>query len=261
MKPACAISVLVPVRGDGAFLPQALHSLLVQTCTDWEALLCPLDDVAAARLDNIDVQDARIRRMVAVISEEAAALAAAFGQARGAALCALDGDDLMEPHALATLLAVLDSDPGIGMAYSRHALIDAGGAPLGPGPLCELPYSPEALLLDCMTGPLRLVRRDAYVRSGGFSLACPDAYDYDLCLRLSETTVIAHEPQALYRRRVHPCSPLVTRWAERIEDNYRAFLQAVRRRGLDGQFDCALEIDSWHVLQPLRPFGGVGNWR
>ena len=42
---------------------------------------------------------------------------------------------------------------------------------------------------------------------------------------------------------------------------YRAFVADAQHRGLDAKYDCALEIDSWHILQPLRPFGGVGNWR
>lgn len=50
-------------------------------------------------------------------------------------------------------------------------------------------------------------------------------------------------------------------WAQQVEDCYRAFVAAVQRRRLDARYDCALEIDSWHILQPLRPFGGVGNWR
>ena len=55
--------------------------------------------------------------------------------------------------------------------------------------------------------------------------------------------------------------PALLRWVELIEDRYRAFVAAVHRRGLDAQYDYALEIDSWHILQPLRPFGGAGNWR
>ncbi len=70
-----------------------------------------------------------------------------------------------------------------------------------------------------------------------------------------------HAPQALYRRRIHPQAPEVARWAEGIEARYAAFVAAVKRRGLDATHDCSLQIDSWHILQPLRPFGGAGNWR
>ena len=58
-----------------------------------------------------------------------------------------------------------------------------------------------------------------------------------------------------YRRRVHASAPEVARWAEGIEARYAAFVDAVRRRGLDARYDCALEIDSWHILQP-RAGGG-----
>ena len=109
-----------------------------------------------------------------------------------------------------------------------------------------------------MTGPLRMMRTQAYRDAGGFASAHADAIDYDLCLRLSETTGIVHVPQALYRRRIHPLAPEVARWAEGIEARYGAFVDAVQRRGLDATYDYALHIDSWHILQPLRPFGGAG---
>ena len=175
-------------------------------------------------------------------------------------LCVLDGDDALEPTAFAALLGALSADDTAGMAYSRHVLIDANDRVLGPGPLCDLPYSAEALLLDCMTGPLRMLRSAACREAGGFASAHADAIHYDLCLRLSETAVIVHVPQPLYRRRIHPLAPEVARWSEGIESRYGAFVDAVKRRGLDATYDVALHIDSWHILQPLRAFGGVGNW-
>lgn len=250
------ISVLMPVRGGAPFLAQALDSLRAQSFPDWEAVLFAMDDTPIAQTD-----DSR----VSVIAPEPTSLEHAFALAtassRGDLLCLLDGDDLLDADAFASLLAALQAQPGAGMAYSRHVLIDAHGGVLGNGPLCELPYSPEALLLDFMTGPLQLIRRDAWLQAGGLRGEFPDAADYDLCLRLSETSTIVHVPQPLYQRRVHPDSPLVTRWVEQIEDRYRAFVAAVQRRGLDAKYDCALEVDSWHILQPLKPFGGVGNWR
>lgn len=46
-------------------------------------------------------------------------------------------------------------------------------------------------------------------------------------------------------------------WAEQVEERYRAFVADAHHRGLDARYDCALEIDSWHVLQSNRPFGGI----
>ena len=254
------LQVLVPVRGDAPFLAAALASLRAQTFTGWQATLCPLDanarDVAMRAVDG----DARMQVADTVGMAEASALAHGAHADASEFLCVLDSDDTLEPAAFAVLLDALAANPDAGMAYSRHVLIDANGRVLGPGPLCELPYSADALLLDCMTGPLRIMRRQAYRDAGGFASAHADASDYDLCLRLSEIAGIVHIPQALYRRRIHPQAPEIARWAEGIEARYGAFVDAVKRRGLDATYDVALHIDSWHILQPLRAFGGVGNW-
>ena len=253
---SAAITVLIPVRGNAAFLPHAIASLQAQTYGNWQAIACPCDDAAAARALNLAGNDARIQVQPA-LADTALALHAASTRCTSVLLCVLDGDDVLSTNALAALHALLLQHPDAGMAYSRHVLIDTQGRALGPGPLCELPYSPDALLLDCMTGPLRLMRSTAYRAAGGYRNDYPDAADYDLCLRLSETCGIVHLPQPLYQRRIHPQAPEVARWGEQIEDRYRAFVAAVHRRGLNSTFDCALHIDSWHVLQSNRPFGGI----
>ncbi|GHC11153.1 glycosyltransferase [Thermomonas carbonis] len=257
------LQVLVPVRGDARFLASALESLCTQAFTDWQATLCPLDEAAHVVAVSSIAADPRLRIAATVGMTEAGALAHAASASNAGFVSVLDGNDALEPGAFAALLDALAADPAAGMAYSRHVLVDANNRVLGPGPLCELPYSADALLLDFMTGPLRIMRMQACRDAGGFASAHADASDYDLCLRLSETAGIVHVPQALYRRRIHPQAPEIARWAEGIEARYGAFVDAVKRRGLDATYDVALHIDSWHILQPLqppRPFGGVGNW-
>lgn len=257
---SAAVGVLVPIRGDAAFLGEALDSLRAQTSVDWVALLCPLDDAAAALAAKHAGDHPRMRIAGTHLLTESEALVEASATIDSEFLCVLDGDDMLEPAAFATLLEMLRAESAAGMAYSRHVLIDVIGRVLGPGPLCELPYSADALLLDFMTGPLRLMRTSAYRDAGGHLGTHPDAIEYDLCLRLSETSAIVHAPHALYRRRIHPHAAEVARWSEGIEARYGAFVDAVKRRGLDATHDIALQIDSWHILQPLRPFGGAGNW-
>lgn len=255
-----SITVLVPVRGQATFLADAIASLRAQTCTDWQALLLTCDDATLHAANTHIDGDVRMQVMQAG-GDEIAALAHAANTLQTEFLCVLDGDDLLEPDALTALRDALLVAPDAGMAYGRHTLIDAAGKPLGPGPLCELPYSADALLLDFMTGPLRLFRTAAYRDCGGYDPATADAADYDLCLRLSETCDIVHVPKPLYRRRIHASAPELTRWSEGIEARYAAFVRAVKRRGLDRTYDCALQIESWHILQPLQPFGGVGILR
>lgn len=254
-----SLQVLVPVRGGAPFLPVALDSLRAQASVHWQATLCPLDPAASDAAVRAASNDARLQVAATVGMAQGDALAHAAGASDTPFLCVLDGDDALEVGALQALLEALSTNPGAGLAYSRHVLVDAHHRMLGPGPLCELAYSADALLMDFMTGPLRMMRRSACDAAGGLASAHADAADYDLCLRLSEVTEVVHVPTVLYRRRIHPLAPEVARWAEGIEARYAAFVDAVRRRGLDAHYDCALEIDSWHVLQPLRPFGGIGN--
>ncbi|MDQ3160704.1 MAG: hypothetical protein M3Q51_06730 [Pseudomonadota bacterium] len=264
MTISALITVLVPIRGDAAFLHAALDSLRAQSMRGWRALLCPIGDAALAAATSQTASDPRIGIATAAAIAESDVLAQAAATVESEFLCVLDGDDVLEPNALALLLDALQAIPNAGMAYSRHVLIDANGGALGPGPLCELPYSPQALLLDFMTGPLQLMRTAVYREAGGHQGTHLDAIEYDLCLRLSECTTIIHVPQALYQRRIHAQAPEVARWAEGIEARYNGFVDAVKRRGIDATHDVALHIDSWHILQPLRPlrpFGGVGNWR
>ena len=256
-----AITVLVPARGTAGFLPIALASLRLQSFADWQALVVPVGDAAREMAREAIDGDPRMRVAGDAGLPELEALAQAAESVGSEFLCVLDGDDALEHGALALLHAELLAHPEAGLAYSRHVLVDTGGRALGPGPLCDLPYSRDGLLLDFMTGPLRLFRTRAFRAAGGYDATTIDAADYDLCLRLSEAFDIVHVPQPLYRRRIHPLAPEVARWSEGIEARYRAFVAAVGRRGLDADFDTALEIDSWHILQPLKPFGGVGNLR
>lgn len=248
---ACSITVLIPVRGDAAFLDHALDSLRAQTMQDWKAVLCPIGDVAQTAVGHT-TNDPRIHIAGTQALCESDALAHAATSGESEFLCVLDADDLLAPTAFTVMLDALRAEPSAGMAYSRHVLIDASGRPLGQGPLCELPYSPQALLLDFITGPLRLMRTAAYHKAGGLQDTHPDAIEYDLCLRLSETTSIVHVAQVLYGRRIHPQAPEVARWAEGIEARYNAFVDAVARRGMDVTHDHALQIDSWHILQALQ---------
>lgn len=245
-----SISVLLPLRSATPFLGPALASLQAQAFDGWRGVLCPVGEAASALAARVAAADPRFCVGPAGASEVTALALAADG-IDSEYLCVLDPDDALAPAALAGLHATLAWRPDAGMAYSRHVLMDAGGRVLGPGPLCELPYSPEALLLDWMTGPLRLLRTAAYRRAGGYTDAHPDAIDYDLCLRLSEICAVVHVPQPLYLRRIHAAAPEVARWAEGIEARYAAFVAAVRRRGLDAHYDTALQVDSWHILQPL----------
>lgn len=252
------VDVLLPYRGDARYLQQAVRSLQAQTLHDWRAWLVRAGDPGEGDAI-VQAAAAEERRLLPLPAQPdlASALAAAAAAGRAPLLCVLDGDDLLaDAHALERMHQRMQAQPDLALLYSAHRLIDASGRDLGPDPLDGLAYSPDALLLDAMVGPLWMLRREACQAAGGFTSTFADAADYDLSLRVSEVGTIAKLPQLLYLRRVHPQSMQVLRWAEGIDARYRAFVAAVARRGLDARFNCRLEIDSRHVLTPLRPFAG-----
>ena len=243
------VSILIPVRGAAAFFADALASLRAQAAVAWEGILVGIDTDPAA-LQAAAAADPRLRVLAHAAATEAEALHAAALQARSEVLGVLDGDDLLEPDALTALRDALLAAPDAGMAYGRHTLIDAAGKPLGAGPLCELPYSADALLLDFMTGPLRLFRTAAYRDCGGYDPATADAADYDLCLRLAETCAIGHLPQPLYRYRLRRGSVSQSGRLRQVQASFAAAQRALQRRGLEGRQALSLGIRARHVLQP-----------
>ncbi len=335
-------SIAVPVHDTARFLPAALDSLLAQDYPHWEGLLW--EDGSTDGSGEIAAEYARRDPRFRLLGNGrnngvGIALSSALEPARGEYVGVLDGDDMLEPDALSSMLAFMQARPALGMAYSEYVEIDEDGAYIGPGVRFRTAYSPHRLLVEFMTYHFRLARTDAYRAIGGFDPGMDVSADYDFCLRMSERYPVEHLPKSLYRYRIRrtsisqgsrlrqvrasfaaaqravqrrgldrdyafslglrarhvlrpkpapglepaggfgtndpeaeqclrqspPFDPANASqagdWAEQVEDRYRAFVADAQRRGLDARYDCALEIDSWHILQPLRPFGGVGNWR
>ncbi|WP_251198186.1 glycosyltransferase family 2 protein [Anaerotardibacter muris] len=102
---APAISIIIPVYNVRAWLERAVKSLQAQTFSDFELFLIDdgSTDGSGEVCDQLAVRDARIR----VIHQENAGAAAArnlaIEQARGEYLYFMDGDDWVDPTALADM--------------------------------------------------------------------------------------------------------------------------------------------------------------
>lgn len=247
------VSLAMPVYNTARYLPTALDSVLAQTHRHWEALLW--DDGSTDGSGDIArgyaARDPRFR----VLGDGrnagiGAALAAALAQARGEYVATLDGDDMLEPEAMAAMLAFLAERPTLGMAYSHCTEIDEDGKTLGPGRRNHIAYSPQRLLTEFMTFHFRLIRADAYRAVGGFDPATGTAEDYDLCLRLSERFEIACLPRPLYRYRIRRDSASNTRRLQQVQVAFAAAQRALQRRGMDRDHLLSLGIRARHVLKP-----------
>jgi glycosyltransferase involved in cell wall biosynthesis len=231
---APTISLLIVNYNGARYLGEALDSAVTQTYRDFELLVWDdgSTDRSVAIAQAYAHQDRRVRVMAAGHHGVAAARQAAIAQTTGAYLGWLDSDDLLASTALEETARVLHASPETGLVYTDYIEIDAAGHLQGYGDRCHMPYAKELLLLGFMTFHFRLLRRSVFEQVGGINTAYPYAYDYDLCLRLSEVTTVRRLRQPLYYYRRHDDAISAQKRPEQIRDSYQAIRAALQRRGL-----------------------------
>lgn len=229
------------------YLAAAIESAITQTDQDWELIV--FDDGSADQSRSIALSYAERDQRIKLIHADghigrAAALIAAFGSANGKYLGFLDADDLLSPDAIELTAAVLDQQPNVGMVYTNYVDMSECGQILSLGHRCQIPYSPDRLLIDHMTFHFRLMRSEIYQQVGGIDAAFSVAQDYDLCLKISEITNIYHLPKSLYYYRQNSRGISQTRRVNQIQYSAFAVRNALCRRKMTGSFRLDVEPPS-----------------
>ncbi|MFN6478929.1 CHAT domain-containing protein [Nostoc sp. DedQUE07] len=239
------ISIVIVNYNRESYLQEAIASVLAQTWQNFELLIWDngSTDGSVAIARAYTQQDGRVRVVEADNQGVAAACKAAIAQTSGTYIGILDNDDILAPTALAQTATVLNRHPETGFVYTDYLNIDPNGKVIGYGDRCNIPYSQSGLLVDFMTFHFRLMRRSVYDRVGGVNeLFSCCAYDYDLCLRLSEVAQVRRIQEPLYFYRNHSQSISVTRQKEQILWSKRAIAQALWRRGLADKLQIDVEL-------------------
>lgn len=177
------ISVLVPCFNQGAFVDEAIQSVLDQTVADAEILVVDdgsTDPDTVARLDALHAPRTRVLRTPNHGLPAARNFAARH--ARGEMFCALDADDRLLPLWFERALAILDEQPEL--AFVSHWLQAFGDEHWTWTPVsCELP----ALLARNTVNGAAVVRRSAFEAVGGYDETMRSGCeDWDFWLRLVE---------------------------------------------------------------------------
>lgn len=226
------VSLAIATHNRSQRLNQAIASVLNQSYGNFELLVW--DDSSSDNtweiVERYSQADGRVRALRGSRRGAARSLIAALDQAEGSYLGWLGDDDILDSQALAQTVALLEARPSIGVVYTDYVDIDEHNQILGYGDRCGIPYSAEGLLTDFMTGQFRLMRRELYEQIGGLSPFYRYAYDYELCLRLSEVTEFERLPQPLYFYRYHDQARRALLKTELLEDAERAAAQARQRR-------------------------------
>jgi len=233
------ISVIVPVfEVDEVWLRAAIDSVVRQAYPYWE--LCLADDGStrphiARVLDTYAQADSRIRH---VRLEHNAGISTASNRAvqasTGEFVALLDHDDELAPDALYQIAVLVNSDPGVELVYTDEDRLDAGTGAL-TNPYFKPGWSPDLLLAMNYLTHLVACRRTLLDRVGGFRPGIEPGQDYDLMLRLSESTdKVAHIPRVLYHWRSIPGSTAGSGYAKPEAQGAatRCLEDALVRRGI-----------------------------
>jgi len=198
---ACTVSVVIPCYNHGAFLEEAVDSVLAQTFDDFEIVV--VDD-GSSDPGTCELLDTFQRPRTRVLRTENRGVASArntgIRSAKGRYILPLDADDLIAPSYLEKAVAIMEADAAVGIVYCEHEMF---GAHTGSPGLAE--YDPATLLCANQIHAGALFRSSDWQRVGGYDPGFIYGWeDWDFWISLSELNKeVTKIPEILYYYRIH----------------------------------------------------------
>lgn len=222
------ISVIIPSYNSGAFLRQALASVLAQVPGPYEVLV----QDGGSTDDSLDILRSFGER-VAWISQgdsgQADALNKALARASGDVVLVLNADDVVLPGSLAAATAAFVQHPDLGFAYGDFDMIDGAGALVrryrSSEYSCDRVYSRGCYIF---IGSL-FVRRRVLIEVGGFDPSLRACMDFDLLLRLDAAGRSTHLGRTIGQFRMHGASKSSTIGLVFLREAFRVRRRYARR--------------------------------
>jgi glycosyltransferase involved in cell wall biosynthesis len=175
------VSVVIPCYNQGAFLEEAVASVLRQTFSDVEIIV--VDDGSTDPVTCALLADYRRPRTRVIRTDNRGVSAArnrGIREAAGEYILPLDADDRIGERYLEQAVAVLDRQPAVGIVYCGVELF---GEASGEWHLPE--FSLPHQLLDNLIFSAALFRRVDWQRAGGYDEGMRDGWeDWGYWLRL-----------------------------------------------------------------------------
>lgn len=204
------ISIIIPVYNvAGEYLAQCIDSILNQTYQNFE--ICLADDCSTNQdtldtLKRYEKKDNRVKVCYRLKNGHISlASNSALEMAEGEYVGLVDNDDLLAPTALAEVAAVLNRDRSIDFVYTDEDKLDMDGNRAEPH--FKPDFAVDNFLSNNYVCHFSVIRKCIVEKVGGFREGYEGAQDYDLFLRVFNTTrKIHHIPEILYHWRQIPGS-------------------------------------------------------
>jgi glycosyltransferase EpsE len=246
---AAEISILMWIYNCAATLPEAIDSILKETYTDWELILC--DDGSGD--DTYAVADAYRQQypdqIILLKNEKNMGLNYTLNHclehATGTYIARMDGDDISLPNRFEKEIGVLKAEPDLDVVSCAMVYFDEHGDFGTGGALCEYPrkdmlvHGPVHCHAPCM------IRAETMRKVGGYSVdpKLLRVEDWNLWLKIYAAGGKGKNiPEPLYKMRDDRNAASRRKFKYRLNEAYMAGL-AVKTLGLP----------AWKYLFMLRP--------
>lgn len=188
------ISVVMPVYNGEAYLPQAVESILNQTCGDFEFLIVCEHGTSPASREIVERYAEKDKRVRPIYNSERLGIAASLNvglrAAAGRYIARMDGDDISGPRRFEVQRLFLDTYPEIGVCGTAHRVINS------PNWFVDYEADPdqlesELLFFAVMRHPTIMLRREL-TETCAYDETLTGAEDYDFYDKLSEVTRLSN---------------------------------------------------------------------
>lgn len=173
------VSVYITNYNYGAYLKQAVDSVLNQTIQNFELII--IDDGSTDESRSI-IETYRNHPQIKIVFQNNKGLNAsnnvALHLAQGKYLIRLDADDIFEPAALGVMSSILEGEPELGLVFPDYYYIDQFGNRIGSHR--RHLFDDEVTLYDQPAhGACTMIRRKFLIDLDGYdeSFTCQDGYE------------------------------------------------------------------------------------
>ena len=206
-KKAPLFSIIVPFfNTDDKYLSPLMESMLNQSFDDWELIMGDGSNkpVRSAVIKEVSKQDIRLKYYKFNINTDISGNTnQALEHAVGEYIVFCDHDDILSPHALNEVAAVITENEDVDIIYSDEDKIDDTGT-WRHSPFFKPDWSPHLLLYTNYLNHLTVIKRTLVNKEGGLRKELNGSQDYDLLLRVirrNENIKIKHISKILYHWR------------------------------------------------------------
>ena len=248
------LSVIVPSFDTAPYVRDTLGSLFAQTVRDLEIIV--VDD--GSRDDSLTVLAGIDDPRLTVVAQTNRGLAGARNTglllARAPHIGFCDADDLWSADKAAKHLAVLDTEPRVGLTFSYSAYLDAAGRPTGQFLISRrrAPSARDIIRRNHIgNGSTVVMRTELFRLCGLFDETLGSCEDFELWVRAAACTpyTVRLLPEALTGYRVRPGSMSTTyddflRGYARALERFRGYVPGFTDREADRSFAECLRIAS-----------------